>query len=114
MRVLALPWAADTRHTGSPQALLFQEVRSLLKPICPGADANARCSALNATYWTLLCLHAAFAAHAVLARTSPQLAPALLDTKLYDEVQAARLSPAVLDATAKLGVSVGVQVVQAA
>ncbi|KAG2501572.1 hypothetical protein HYH03_000077 [Edaphochlamys debaryana] len=55
----------------------------------------------------------AFAAHAVLARNNPVLAPSLVDNKLFDEVRNSGVSAAVRDASEALGVSIGVRVTTA-
>jgi hypothetical protein len=56
---------------------------------------------------------AAFAVHSVLARTTPALAPTLLDGALYDEVVKSGVSEAVRDASAALGVKVGIDIATA-
>lgn len=55
----------------------------------------------------------AFAAHSVLARTNPNLAPSVLDTPLYEDVVASGVSVAVRDASAALGIKIGIDIATA-
>ncbi|PNW74107.1 hypothetical protein CHLRE_13g585500v5 [Chlamydomonas reinhardtii] len=58
-------------------------------------------------------LASAFAAHSVLARTNPNLAPSVLDTPLYEDVVASGVSVAVRDASAALGIKIGIDIATA-
>ncbi|KAG2443179.1 hypothetical protein HYH02_009256 [Chlamydomonas schloesseri] len=58
-------------------------------------------------------LASAFAVHSVLARTNAALAPTLLDGPLYDEVAKSGVSEAVRDASAALGIKIGIDIATA-
>lgn len=60
-----------------------------------------------------MCLLAAFASHAILARTSPQLAPTLLDNALLNEVNRYNAPVKVRDESAKLGLGVAFKILDA-